>query len=373
MSEPAADPLKELLQRELEKLAADAAASPGDSLPAERIQTLSSLAKLIETQDSLRPKRRSWWPAVVFLSTLAVASVLLFVRVGETEIELDAALSEISFLSGKAEVLTQTANLNALGITGLQDMKLPGVSDLIPAGRHPHVVSFTALSGGSSGITLEPLFVPPRTRVTVAQSEMPNQYRLSVRSRDLPVQATLFGQVTPAVPGIPVKNLNASIPRQVSLRGSGDVTLSLMFPSLPQSPVSPLLEVTDIAFLRVDQFSNSEQESVRRISTILSGTLSLESLNSQEIRLRPGEELQFERSQAEIRSLEMNPNHVNVKLRAKVSGMTLGTGEAHRSIMPTYLEWVRARHSAGLLWGTSLYLFGIAAAVLRWWGLRSLL
>jgi hypothetical protein len=37
--------------------------------------------------------------------------------------------------------------------------------------------------------------------------------------------------------------------------------------------------------------------------------------------------------------------------------------------MPTWLEWLRARHGLSLLWGTALYLFGLAVGVLRWWRL----
>ena len=38
--------------------------------------------------------------------------------------------------------------------------------------------------------------------------------------------------------------------------------------------------------------------------------------------------------------------------------------------MPTYLAWLKARHGLYLLWGTTLYLFGLIASLLRWWGLR---
>jgi hypothetical protein len=38
--------------------------------------------------------------------------------------------------------------------------------------------------------------------------------------------------------------------------------------------------------------------------------------------------------------------------------------------MPTYLEWLRARHGLSLLWGTTLYLFGVIVGALRWWGIR---
>jgi hypothetical protein len=34
--------------------------------------------------------------------------------------------------------------------------------------------------------------------------------------------------------------------------------------------------------------------------------------------------------------------------------------------MPTLLEWARAQHGVSLLWGGSLYMFGIVVSLLRW-------
>jgi hypothetical protein len=50
--------------------------------------------------------------------------------------------------------------------------------------------------------------------------------------------------------------------------------------------------------------------------------------------------------------------------------MTTGAGEGHRSLMPTRLEWLQARHGLSLLWASSLYLMGIIGVVLHWWGIK---
>ena len=47
--------------------------------------------------------------------------------------------------------------------------------------------------------------------------------------------------------------------------------------------------------------------------------------------------------------------------------MRSGWGENPSSLMPTWLEWIRARHGLSLLWATTLYLFGVITAILRWW------
>jgi hypothetical protein len=92
------------------------------------------------------------------------------------------------------------------------------------------------------------------------------------------------------------------------------------------------------------------------------------SLNDQERKLRSGEAIHFEHTQGEFRTLRLQDDHIEMKFHGRVRGMAIGSGESSRSLMPTWLEWLRARHSLSLLWGAALYLFGLVTVVLRWWG-----
>jgi hypothetical protein len=139
---------------------------------------------------------------------------------------------------------------------------------------------------------------------------------------------------------------------------------------MPQAPMVPQLQVGDLSVLRIDQFFGPGRTLVTRLSTILSGTLFFESLNGEERHLHGGEELQFERSTGELRTLELEADRIAWKFHGRVRGMTTGTGEGRRSLMPTCLEWLRARHGLTLLWGTSVYVFALIAGALRWWGVR---
>jgi hypothetical protein len=132
--------------------------------------------------------------------------------------------------------------------------------------------------------------------------------------------------------------------------------------------LSPGLFVGNLSLLRIDQLQDAERTLVRRVSTILSGTLYLESLNGLVRPLRPAEAIQFDRSYGEIRTLGFHDGHLVVNFHGRVHGMTTGTGESRRSLMPTYLEWLQARHGLSLLWGTTLYLFALIVGVIRWWG-----
>ncbi len=302
--------------------------------------------------------KRPLWPALVLGVSLALMSVLLYARVRETGIELDLAVSEVGFSLAGQQVLTRAANLSLLGVSGVQE----------PA---------TRLSAGSSGkrqgvVTLAPVVLPAGSRVRVETTNIPRQYRVSIRSSPLELRADMFGPVSIQVTGEPERHTDLGIPKAVSFRGGpDDVDLDLTFPSVPQEVIAPQLQVNALSFSHVEQIIDADKTVVRRLSSLLSGTLYFESLNDQERRLRPGEELDFQQVRGEIRVLRFGEGSIGVRFHGQVRGMTTGSEEGKRSLMPNYLEWLHARHGLALLWGAALYLAGIVAAALRWWGVRA--
>jgi hypothetical protein len=220
-------------------------------------------------------------------------------------------------------------------------------------------------------VTLAPVLLAADTRVTIRQSEGQRQFQLLPGMEALLVRAAIEGPVALAVSGSPARVVDSPIPKSVVFAGGKqDLVLNLTFPTPIRSPFSSQLEIRDLSLFSIDQFLEPNQAIVRRISTVLSGVLYFESLNGEERRLRPGEDLYFSQSQGEIRTLELTDDHIGLKFHGHVSGMTIGANDGLRSIMPTYLEWLRARHGLSLLWGTSLYAFALLAGALRWCGVR---
>ena len=370
MSGHAKDPLRELLDHRLEALAAQAVRA-GSVPSAAEIESIASLAKLIDLRNSLRPKQRNRWPALVLAATLAVVSILLFVRVGETEIELEAASKELSFALAKEQMITGALDLAALGVSGLRSVELPVTASGVQSGAPAVELTRDSVKGRAGSVTLAPMLLPARARITLRRSDVPNQYGVIVRAAGLSLQGALNGPIRVGLAGAPAREYDFASPQPIVFAGgSEDITLDLTFLAMPQEPVVRQLQVGDLSVLRIDQFLEPGRTIVTRLSTILSGTLFFESLNGQERKLRDGEELQFERSDGELRTLELAANHIGWKFHGRVRGMTTGTGEGRRSLMPTCLEWLRARHEVTLLWATSLYLFALIAGVLRWWGIR---
>jgi hypothetical protein len=149
--------------------------------------------------------------------------------------------------------------------------------------------------------------------------------------------------------------------------GENEVDLDLTFPGASKNNLSSQLSATELSFFQVKEFRDPAGTVVRPLSTIISGTLNFEDLNGLERKIRPGEMIQFEQSQFEIRTFRLQEDHIEMKFHGHVGGMTVGWGDNRRSIMPTWFEWIRARNSIWLLWGPALYLFGLIAGALRWW------
>jgi hypothetical protein len=372
------DPLRDLLNRQAKAVSEEAIQS-GGQVSAEQVEALGRLVRLVEICDAAGPSPlRKWWPVGALLSTLLIVSILFFARVSETEIELDLTLSEIGFIFPKQQILAEAMPVSALGVSGLEEIQLPRTRDRTARtlraseGAGSAVRLAVASDGERQGTaTLAALTLPAGRRVWLRAMEVTRQYRLSMNGSGLVLRVDVDGPIGIGLSGAPAEQLDSATPRPILLRpGSHEVDLDFT-PSGASANAFPVrLSASDLSLFRIDQFMDAERTVIRRVSTILSGTVRLEALHGQERSLRPGEGVQFARSHGEIRALRLYDDRIALKFHGRVRGMTVGSGESPRSLMPTYFEWLRARHGLSLLWGTTLYVFGLIVAALRWWGIE---
>ncbi len=376
MSKAQKDPVRELLRQQSTALAAKVAG--GESLSAEEIAALGLLARLIEIRNAIEPPRRNWWAACALASTLVIASLLLFARVPETDVELDLTVSGVRFMLAREQVIAGAMRVSRLGASGLSGVQLPPEAEPSARPGQSSSAERSAIrlsvdeSGKRPGVaTLAPLALSAGTAVGLQPLDGPHEYALSIHAPGAAMRADVNGTVNLALAGLAPWDVEFRSPRPIVLRaGANDVDLSVTFPAPTPSPFSPQLSIRDLSLFRIDEFSEGDRSLVHRTSTVLSGMLFLESINGEERHIRPGEALQFEKSDGEIRELRLNDNGIGLRYRGRVRGMMTGSGEGLRSLMPTYLEWLRARHGLSLLWGTALYSFGLISGALKWWGVR---
>ena len=366
--------MKDLLYGQV-KVVCDKVLQAKDNVSSDQLEPLEHLMRLVQIHDAAKPPRERWPVVGILVLILLTVSILLFSRVSQTEIELDLELSGVGFVLNSQQVLTDLMELPALGVTGLDAIYLPRARGLAPQ-TLSDVESAIHLSPAHDGnrhgtVTLAALTMPAGTRVWAQIAESLAYYRLTLKGEKLVLRAAVNGPIRIGLANAPVEQRDFESPKPIYLHaGQNEVDLDLKPLGSSDLSFRPQLAVSGLSLFHVDEYINEEHTLVRWASSILSGTIYFSSLNDRERILRPGEMIQFRESLGEIRTLKMRNGRIALKFHGTVHGMVTGAGVAQRSLMPTYLEWLQARHGLALLWGTTLYVLGLILGVMRWWGTR---
>jgi hypothetical protein len=363
--------LRALLSKQSEQVA-DGALQTSGQVSADRLDELNRLARLVEMrEDATRPGRNRWAVPLVAVVTVAGMSVLLFARVSSTEIELELKVSELSFVVPELRILTNALNVSGLRVSGLRAIELPGEGADSSAGHAASISLAQDQVGRRTGtVSVDPISVPGGARVWLRKVGGPRWYGMSIRGTISGLAVSAKGPVRLVVPQVMNEMRDFSFPRRIDLVADSE-QVSLEFATAEaaeqhhafQSPLP-----ADSLFLsRIDRFQHGDQALVRQVPTIQSGTLYLESLNGEARPLREGEGLNLEWSSGEMRQLRLDDDGILLRFHGMVRGMTTGSGDVRRSLMPTWLESLRAQHGLWLLWGTTAYVVGFFVTVLGWW------
>ena len=363
--------LRELLRVKANDAKNKALQSAG-AIADEELEDLDRLSRLVRIYDEAQPKpRRRHLPIVMlFLATLLLVSLLLFTGPHSTEIEVNLHVDQLGFALSQRQVLSEPLRLSSLGLTGIGQVHLPRAENsdarTLSSGRDfDSGIRLTALPSGE--LALPELVLPERSKVVVKRSEVPSQYRLTLPAAKVDFSADVNGPIRVASIAGQEHALTFLSPKAVEFTPQGqNVDLDLTFLNLPQKFAPMALTVQDLSLERIDDRRGIEGLPARRVSTILSGALYFEDLNGKRFDLRPGELIELDGAQGEIESLQLTDD-INVQFRGSVRGIVAGPADIRRSLMPTWLEWLKARQGLSLLWGSALYLFGLVIGVLRWW------
>ena len=369
------DPLRALLNRKVGELS-DGASERGE-ISSDQLDAVNRLARLVEVRDkSFAAPLPRWRIAAILAATLVLVSALLFLRVPKTEVELQLVVSEAGFVLAKPQVLLDLVNVAEFEATGVREIQFsdPAMSQLsaVPEDRQSVRVVAIERNDRSGTVTLNPLSLPAGVEVRVFEGRSPARCQIVLVGSPTTLRATLDGPVQIDLPNSGTYTRVFEIPRGLLLQtGANDVSLDLLFASGSRAAFAPQLTIEKLALSRIDEFEAPEGTTTQAVSTILSGVIYLESLSGAPRTLRARELLRFDEARGVIRALQLENGHLTLAFHGTVRGMRSGWGDDPASLMPTWLEWLRARHGLSLLWGTTLYLFGLVVAILRWWRVPS--
>jgi hypothetical protein len=177
---------------------------------------------------------------------------------------------------------------------------------------------------------------------------------------------TLNGPVHVAVAQTQAHTIEFRAPTSLNMDPQrGTVDMDLVFAPGSIREFAPQLSVEKLALADFDEFQSLEGSVVRPVSAILSGVLYFESLHGAEHRLRQREILRFVDIHGIVRMLRPEGDGIKLNFTGRVRGLHRGWGENSTDLMPTYLEWLQARHALSLLWGTTLYVPDAVPATAR--------
>jgi hypothetical protein len=359
------DNLRQLLAKKLTEAEAEALRNEGVILEST-LNDVARLARLVQIHDKLKnpPTLQRWPVAVVFALTLFLASILLFSHVRETGIDLQVVLSEVELGFSTDRPWTDAMQLSSLGVSGLNDLTgPPGVGD-IPRSS----LKLTVAASRSPGqLTLAPVFLPAKSRVWLRTSDIPRSCRMSIQGKDVQFRADVIGQIN--IAGIREVQTFRSPQGFLLNGGSREAELELVFLNKDQNPFVQHLPLQTVSMSSVEQFRDGDRMLARRASSVISGVLYFESLDGRERKLRQGQTLEIEPVNGVLERIAVSDGKIVLEFHGIVNGIKTGD-DSRTDLMPTFLEWLQARHGLSLMWGTAIYLLGLVMGVLRWAGAR---
>ena len=304
--------------------------------------------------------------------TLVVASVLLFTRVPTTTIEFGGSFTGLGFVSAVEQPLNRPLDVTAIGVAGLKGAQLPEEVAQQEGGMPAIRIAVDSTKDGKRGsIVVDRIVVPAGTHVWLSRTDLPRQYRLSLRSTapvPVTVHADVMGTLAIAPANAPPTTTTLRAPRPVDFTGTTSaLDLDLTLASVAQAPRWQQIEARDLQLYRVENDQDADRPLVRPVSTVLSGSVFFESVGGTERKLRPGEMLRFGGASGTFLTLDLRDDGIAATFQGDVRELRTGAGEHPRSLMPTLLDWLRQRQGLSLLWGTALYLFGVVTTFRKWW------
>jgi len=367
--------LHELLRKKLAELNEHAAGNSGE-IPPDQLASVERLSRAIRLADEVKPPNR-WPPVLALIVALLLVSVLILIRVRQTEVTLDLAVTEMSFTLPAEKPVIGRSGVTQFGVSGVEDLKIS--PEIIPEFSGVHNVKMIRLMASSNSISAgaintSALIPPSGTKVWLGRADMPRSYRLSLKpprkDARVALNAEAQGEVNIAAPDVLTRPGNFDLGKSgvtFSFGASDIMDMDFVLSGNSDLQFYAQVPIENLGLSRIEEFSVPGKSLVTPVSTVLNGTLHLESLKGEKLELRAGELIRFSDSKGRIESLKLEGDRITFKFHGQVSGMQTGEAGASRNLMPNLLEWLKARQPLSLVWGSSLFIYALIISTLRWY------
>lgn len=345
---------------EAETLEAEIAAGRIDP---DKVALLAELRSLAPHRD---PPRRQWPIAVMMLVSAVVLSVLFFVRMPSTRVDVSATGAALSFRTtadGELRIPEPLTKLDAAPVTvRAAGMRLEGGDCATPAQVG---LDFPAGRATDSSLTVGAVATPGGSGVDVVHMGDTRRYSVTITPpADKAVGDVAVGAAGAwrATRGECVSRSDGPPPRLVTLLPDQGRPLTLeMTPETAPPADAASLEIADVSFA---VFPDGPARDTSRRPMLRSGTLRLLSLGDKSRELREGDDLRLIGFKGSLDLLRSDTNDLVFRVRGTTRRISIGDSA---DITPTVFEWLSARHALFALWGAVAYVGGLAFSLWRWW------
>lgn len=370
---PTEDPLAVLRKRFQEHSQAAIAEALRDDgkISKDRVDELDRVSRLIGLVELSRPKPGRRWIVMVLLGLIVpLVGSLMFLRVRQTQIDLDLSCTALSFVVAQQKQILPNDGweLAELGVGGqTSTVELP-LSAAVPerkiTGGYVRMVVDKQKTSGT--LNAQTLTLPTNTRVYISLlAADAGRYRLTLQGADPSLVVQLSGPVhldagTNSMTLVTIDSSSVHC-------GTGECNLDIT-PSASGLIKFSEIQINDLSLVSMSPTGEDSRAVGQQLSTILSGRVILNALNGKESTLREGDRLQLKNASGFLRVSRSKNDQFDVRFSGNASDLAIHHGATSSILMPTWLESLQASPHFSLLWGTSMYVFGLLLGIMRWWG-----
>jgi hypothetical protein len=341
--------------RELTQRVADKEASVSKE-EIDELERLSSLAAIHEATRSRAVMRGA--AVVLSLGLFLIGLAVMLTPVRETNVVLTMATSELGFRIASSVRLTETVPVVSLEANGIRGIKLEDYKGQ-PEAFLPSDQLRIAPSA-SSTISLSPLHVPSKTKVTAAYvPPHPLQFRIQVEDPSIEATANLKGS---AVLLMTDQTQRVTYPYAQAItivRQGGVLDLTVAVPDTSTDLFFRPLRISELEPFRIVDNGST----IDSVSTLRTARLIFTEMNSSSREIHPSEVVKLKIvSDGTLRELSLHPDHFVADFTGKVHNVIIGDA----SVMPTRFEWLAAQNAAAVLWSVATSILVTFFAVWRW-------
>jgi hypothetical protein len=262
-------------------------------------------------------------------------------HVSEIAINLDATVSQFDLTLDKESDIFDGIIVRELNISGLKEIQIPRAKTLDGHHRDAYIVqsdnitltSPTIPKENKGSITVDPISAQSGTRLQFLKHNATSLELSGIRD---PIRVNLKGNVTLHYPPDTNYISDFGSPKPLLCVGDGrDISTVITPVEAPSQWLSSALPINHLTFSRIEEKTTLTKTSIARVSTIISGTLKIESLEDKVITLTPRQLIRFGKIKGEITALSLANEGIRLQFVGTTSALESCVNATCQNLIPS--------------------------------------